>query len=147
MERVFASSSKLNSCFKTQTCVMMRLWRKKTKKWKWQFCVNGMVISVPTGWNGKTGVPPKVVCLFRKISVWSSRTSCISTGQTGCLQNEDSIAGFRVSWTLTIAFDNPAFLPMYFVYRVCAIKRASLFSLRKLFLLHRVKNNFRFHYY
>ena len=28
---------------------------------------NGTVISVPTGWNGKSGVPPMVVCLFQKI--------------------------------------------------------------------------------
>ena len=33
---------------------------------KCKFCANRMVNSVPTGWNGKSGVPPKAICLFQK---------------------------------------------------------------------------------
>ena len=29
-----------------------------------EICANGTVISVPTGWNGKRGVPPKAQCPF-----------------------------------------------------------------------------------
>ena len=38
-----------------------------------QNCANGTGISVPTGWNGKSGIPGKVVRLFRIISVQTAR--------------------------------------------------------------------------
>ena len=38
-----------------------------------QTYANGTGISVPTGWNGKSGIPGKVVRLFRIISVQTAR--------------------------------------------------------------------------
>ena len=43
---------------------------------KLKFCANG------TGLNGKSGVPPKAICLLRKISSRFARSICISTGRT-----------------------------------------------------------------
>ena len=37
------------------------------------FSANGMVISIPTGWNGKGAVPLKDVGLFQKVSISSTR--------------------------------------------------------------------------
>ena len=39
-------------------------------------------ISVPAGWNAKSGIPWKVVRLFRKISGLTARSICGYTGRT-----------------------------------------------------------------
>ena len=46
-------------------------------------CANGTGISVPTGWNGKSGIARRVVRLFRKISGRTRRFICIQTGRSG----------------------------------------------------------------
>ena len=62
---------------------------------KWKFCTNGTVISVPTGWNGKGGVPPKAQCPFVPENFHLSRAFHLHFNR---LDREFWLNGKRPSW-------------------------------------------------
>ena len=76
--------------------------------------------SVPTSWNGKSGIPRRVVRLFRKISGRTTRFICIRTGQTRNFAYRESTLVYSSHYTqphpivkytrhykLKMAFDKP----------------------------------------
>ena len=76
--------------------------------------------SVPKSWNGKSGIPRKVVRLFRKIFGRATRFICIQTGQTGNFAYMEStlvcssyytqphpIVKYTRHYKLKMAFDKP----------------------------------------
>lgn len=73
MEKLFPIRSKL------AISLVGKKLAQEGNKMEMKFCENGTVISILTGWKGKSEVPPKVVLLFQEISVSSGHAVCILT--------------------------------------------------------------------